>query len=87
MRNLADTPQAPRRFRGHGPLPYRRAAHQSRDSAEQANAAAGTLAAIERDRRHDELAPEFELKVAETGGEHANLQVMLAGGRLEGLEE
>lgn len=64
------------------------AARQSRKSAAEANAAAGTLATIERDRRHDELAPEFELKFTETGGDHANLLVALAGGcRMESLDE
>jgi hypothetical protein len=63
------------------------AARQSRDAATQANAAAGTLAAIERGRRHDELAPEFELKFTGTGGDSANLHAMLAGGVLESLDE
>jgi len=63
------------------------AARQSRNSAKEANAAAGTLATIERDRRHDELAPEFELKFTDTGGDHANLMVTLAGGRVESLDE
>ena len=63
------------------------AARQSHDAATQANAAAGTLAAIERGRRHDELAPEFELKFTDTGGGSANLHVTLAGGALESLDE
>jgi hypothetical protein len=63
------------------------AARQSRNAAQEANAAAGALAAIERGRRHDELAPEFELKFTDTGPESANLRVALAGGALEGLDE
>jgi hypothetical protein len=55
------------------------AARQSRDAAIQANAAAGTLAAIERGRRHDELAPEFELKFTGTGGDSANLYATRSG--------
>jgi hypothetical protein len=63
------------------------AARQSHDAAVQANAAAGSLAAIERGRRHDELAPVFDLKFTETGGDHANLHVTFAGGGLESLDE
>jgi hypothetical protein len=63
------------------------AARQSHHSAAEANAAAGTLAAIERDRRHDELAPAFELRFTETSGDHANVLVTLTGGRLESLDE
>ena len=63
------------------------AARQSHSSAVQANAAAGSLAAIERGRRHDELAPEFELKFTETGSSSANLRVALVGGTLESLDE
>ncbi len=63
------------------------AARQSRNAAQQANAAAEALAAIERGRRHDELAPEFELKFTDTGGDSANLHVTLAGGALERLDE
>lgn len=63
------------------------AARQSRNAAQQAYSAAETLAAIERGRRHDELAPEFELKFAGTGGDSANLHVTLAGGALESLDE
>lgn len=61
------------------------AALQSRKSAWEANAAAGTLATIERDRRHDELAPVFDLTLTETG-DHVDLKVTLAGGRLERLD-
>lgn len=63
------------------------AARQSRNSAKEANMAAGSLAAIERDRRHEELTPVFELKFAETGPDSANLQVKLTGGRLERLDQ
>ena len=63
------------------------AARQSSNSAAKSNAAAETLATIERDRRHDELAPEFELKFTETTRDRANLLVTLAGGMLEGLDE
>jgi hypothetical protein len=63
------------------------AARQSHSAASQANAAAGSLAAIERGRRHDELTPEFELKFTGTGPSSANLQVMLSGGSLESLDE
>jgi len=62
------------------------AARQSHNSAVQANAAAGSLAAIERGRRHDELAPEFELKFTETGSNSANLRVTLIGGGMESLD-
>lgn len=63
------------------------AARQSHDAATQANAAAEALAAIERGRRHDELAPEFELKFTDTGANSANLHVTLIGGALESLDE
>lgn len=63
------------------------AARQSHDAAVQANAAAGSLAAIERGRRHDELAPVFDLKFAETRGDHASLRVTFTGGGLESLDE
>jgi hypothetical protein len=63
------------------------AARQSHNAAIEASAAAGSLAAIERGRRHDELAPEFELTFAETGPNSANLRVALAGGGLESLDE
>jgi hypothetical protein len=63
------------------------AARQSRNSAREANAAAKSLAAIERGRRHDELAPEFELKVAEIARDRASLMVTLTGGRMDRLDE
>jgi hypothetical protein len=63
------------------------AARQSRDSAIKANAAAETLAAIERDRRHDELAPEFAMKFTATAEDRANLLVTLTGGRMDRLDE
>jgi hypothetical protein len=63
------------------------AARQSSHSAAKSNAAAGTLATIERDRRHDELDPEFKLEFTEAAGDHANVLVSLTGGRLESLDE
>lgn len=63
------------------------AARQSQDAAVHANAAAESLAVIERGRRHDELAPVFDLKFTETGCDHANLHVTFAGGGLESLDE
>jgi hypothetical protein len=45
------------------------AAYQSRSSAQQANMAATTLAVIERDRRHAELTPRFELAFSWLPGE------------------
>jgi hypothetical protein len=54
------------------------AAYQSRSSAQQANMAATTLAAIERDRRHAELTPRFELAFSWVPGEpQTDLQVLL----------
>ena len=63
------------------------AARQSHDAAVQANAAAELLASIERGRRHDEIAPVFDVKFTETGGDDASLRVALAGGGLERLDE
>jgi hypothetical protein len=63
------------------------AARQSRNSASEANSAAKSLAAIERDRRHDELRPDFDLKVMEIGRDRANLMVTLAGGRIDRLDQ
>lgn len=65
------------------------AAHQSRASAEQANAAAGTLAVIEEGRRHDELTPVFEITcTAESAAANsATLRVILASGGVERLDE
>jgi hypothetical protein len=63
------------------------AARQSRDAAVQANAAAESLATIERGRRHDELAPVFDVKFTETGGDDASLHVTFTGGGLESLDE
>ncbi|HVB41329.1 MAG TPA: hypothetical protein VNF47_01320, partial [Streptosporangiaceae bacterium] len=64
-------------------------AYQSRASAQEANAAAGTLAAVERDRRHDELAPEFEVTrtVRDSAADSADMRVALKPGRLECLDE
>lgn len=57
------------------------AAHQSRLSAERSNAAAETLAEIERDRRHAELTPRFRVIVEpwNEGSETKRLRVMLLG--------
>ena len=65
------------------------AARQSRVSAREANAAANALAAIERERRHDELAPEFEvtLTLPDPDSDTATLLVSLKRGRLERLDE
>jgi hypothetical protein len=63
------------------------AARQSHDAAVQANAAAESLASIERGRRHDEIAPVFDVKFTETGGDDASLRVTLTGGGLERLDE
>ena len=61
------------------------AAHQSRLSAGEANAAATALVAIERDRRHEELTPQFEIMctVKAAASDSADLWVELTGGRLE----
>lgn len=54
------------------------AAYQSRSSAQQANKAAETLAAIERDRRHGERTPRFEFTFSWVPGEpQTDLQVYL----------
>jgi hypothetical protein len=63
------------------------AARESRESAAQANAAAQTLTAIERDRRHEELTPQFEVIFTRRDSAHADLKVTLSGGRLEYLDE
>jgi hypothetical protein len=63
------------------------AARQSHDAAVQANAAAESLASIERGRRHDEIAPVFDVTFTETGGDDASLRVTLTGGGLESLDE
>jgi hypothetical protein len=62
------------------------AARQSRNAAIKANEAAGSLAAIELQRHHDEIAPEFDLRFVVTGRSQANLRVALVGG-LESLDE
>lgn len=61
------------------------AARQSRLSAGEANAAAKALVAIEQDRRHDELTPQFVITctVRENSSDSADLRVTLTGGRLE----
>src|SRR5262249_17936858 len=48
---------------------------------------ASSMAAIERQRRHDEIAPEFEVRFAVTGASDAKLRVTLVGGGLESLDE
>jgi hypothetical protein len=54
-------------------------------AARKANATTAEVAAIERDRRHDELTPIFEYKcmVRDAAPESADLRVELVGGRLE----
>jgi hypothetical protein len=54
-------------------------------AARRANETAGAVAAIERDRRHDELTPVFKFTctVRETAPDWADLRVELVGGRLE----
>lgn len=67
------------------------AAHQSRSSAQEANAAAKTMAAIEHDRRHSELCPRFRLSCepGPPGSVVLRLHVRLLGppglDRLDGL--
>lgn len=53
------------------------AARQSRISAEHANAAAETLATIERDRRHAELTPQFQVTVDDGGSGNRDRLVLL----------
>lgn len=55
------------------------AAFGSWNAAAKANASTRTMAAIERDRRHDELAPGFEITciVRETSQDSADLRVAL----------
>ena len=61
------------------------AAVGSWSAARKANQSASSMAAIEHDRRHDELTPEFSITcmVRETAGRWADLRVALTGGRLE----
>jgi hypothetical protein len=65
------------------------AAWLSRSSAQEANAAAGTMAAIERDRRHDELCPGFEITctVRDTALTSADLHIVLKPSDLGRLDE
>ena len=60
------------------------AAYTRKQATEQAK-----VAAIEQDRRHDELAPEFEITcmVKKTAHDWADLRVTLTGGGLERLDE
>jgi hypothetical protein len=61
------------------------AAHQSNASAGKANEAAGALLAIERDRRHEELTPQFEITrtIKAIASDSADLWVELIGGPVE----
>lgn len=54
-------------------------------AARKANQTAASVAAIERERRHDELAPEFEITCRSLGPPPAGaeLYIALTGGRLE----
>lgn len=54
-------------------------------AARKANETTAAVAAIERDRRHDELAPEFAFNctVRDAAPDLADLRVELVGGRLE----
>jgi hypothetical protein len=63
------------------------AAFDSWTTARKANASAASIVAIERDRRHDEMAPKFDITCAvrETAPDRADLRVVLTGGRLERL--
>jgi hypothetical protein len=49
----------------------------------------GTVTAIEQDRRHEELTPEFDITctVKKTSDDDADLRVTLAGGGLDRLDE
>jgi hypothetical protein len=51
-------------------------------SAGRANETAATMAAIERDRRHDEMTPEFTItaQARGTSGDSADMRVTLTGG-------
>ena len=62
------------------------AALGSRKAARAANLIAEGLAALERDRRHDDLAPQFEIMcwVVQESVETAHLLVRLEAGRLDG---
>ena len=65
----------------------RHATAQANEAAASASEAAGALATIERDRRHDELEPEFNLTSNREGPERAELRIELVGGRLESLDK
>ena len=58
-------------------------------AAKTANETATNMAAIERDRRHEELTPKFQITFLESAGAagRADLRVMLTGGGLERLDE
>jgi hypothetical protein len=59
------------------------AAFGSWTSARKANDTAASLAAIEADRRHDELTPVFEMTCKVSDDNFALLRVTLVGGRLD----
>lgn len=62
------------------------AAFGSWTAARKANDTAAALAVIEADRRHEELAPVFDLACEVTTEHFAMLRVTLTGGRLEQLD-
>jgi hypothetical protein len=65
------------------------AAVGSWNAATKANASAGVLAAIERERRHDELCPEFEITctIRDTALTSADLHIALKPSDLGRLDE
>lgn len=65
------------------------AAFGSWSAATKANTSAGVLAAIERERRHDELCPEFEITctIRDTAVTSADLHVVLKPSDLGRLDE
>jgi hypothetical protein len=64
------------------------AAFGSWSAARTSNASTASMVAVERDRRHDELTPEFEITctMRATAPDSADLRVALTGGRLERLD-
>lgn len=64
----------------------RRAATQANAAARSASQAAEALAAIERDRRHEELTPVFQVTGQKQTKDRAELRVELSGGRLDYLD-
>jgi hypothetical protein len=65
------------------------AAFGSWKAATRANLAAAAMAAIERERRHDELAPIFDVtcKMRSTAPDSAYMRVTLAAGGMDRLDE